>query len=85
MAKYRKKPLVIEAIQWTGDNWEEVKAFCLTAYILEGSHCVSTLEGPLTLSVNDWIIMGIKHEFYPCKPDIFAATYEPVPDYRAIP
>lgn len=43
-----------------------------------GAFVIPTLEGELYASVNDWIIRGVKGEFYPCKPDIFAATYEPV-------
>ena len=77
--KYRKKPVVIEAIQWTGENYEAVASFigedlpqsddgeCLYIETLEGTHCASP---------DDYIIKGIKGEFYPCKPDIFEATYE---------
>jgi hypothetical protein len=85
MAKYRKRPLVIEAIQWTGDNWEEIKAFCPSVYEPEDVPFIPTLEGDMTLCLNDWVIKGIKGEFYPCKPDIFAETYESLPDYRTIP
>lgn len=59
MAKYRKKPVVIEAYQCT------VRV------------SISTLEGTMTAQPGDWIITGVKGEQYPCKPDIFAATYEP--------
>lgn len=81
--KFRKKPVVIEAVQWTGDNWEKLVEFCpygLTydypAYVK--SITVKTLEGQHTCSLNDWIVKGVKNEFYPCKPDIFEATYERV-------
>lgn len=81
MAKFRKKPVVIEAIQWTGKNHLEIKDFCHTAVYAEKEHVnliIPTLEGLHSASLGDWIINGVKGEFYPCKPDIFAATYEPV-------
>ena len=81
MNKYRKKPVVIEAIQWTGQNVEEVEAFFNDGQdddLLRGGPIViETYEGEATAQVGDWIIKGIKGEFYPCKPDIFEATYEP--------
>jgi hypothetical protein len=74
MAKYRKKPVVIEATQYIPD-----------ASIPDGiefDHAtfpfVRTLEGPLRVSPYDWIITGIKGEHYPCKPDIFEQLYEAV-------
>ncbi len=80
--KYRKKPIVIEAMQYDGKNCVEVLKFMgkqndyadLTPFDIP---IIYTLEGELTASVGDWIIKGIKGEFYPCKPDIFEATYEP--------
>ena len=83
MKKYRKKPIVIEAVQWTGDNWDEIYHFtkgCL-AYEYPASDSklsIGTLEGRITASKNDWIIKGVASEFYPCKSDIFEATYEEV-------
>ena len=80
MAQYRKKPVVIEAVQWTGQNIAEINNFALGyvqgAVNKDRSFVVGTLEGPHTASVGDWIIRGVKGEFYPCKPDIFEATYE---------
>ena len=64
MAKYRKKPVVIEAYQ--------------TQKVVD----IETLEGTMRADAGDWIITGIKGEVYPCKPDIFAATYEPVDGMR---
>lgn len=61
MAKYRKKPVVIEAVRHEGPD----------------PLPIGTLEGVLTARPGDWIITGVKGERYPCKPDIFAATYEP--------
>lgn len=77
--KYRKKPVVIEAIQWTGENLDELRAFVPEEFRHNKIHQplgIVTLEGPLTISTDDWIIKGVKGEFYPCKPDIFALTYE---------
>ena len=80
MAKYMKKPVVIEAIQFCG-NFDEIEMFCGgDAEFRNGELVVATLEGPLRASPNDWIIKGIKGEFYPCKPDIFESTYELVED-----
>lgn len=90
--KYRKKPVVIEAEQFTSNN--EVGSPTMDRivnWINQGrDECgawhngtdifIRTLEGEMRATVGDWIIRGVKGEFYPCKPDIFAATYEPVPD-----
>lgn len=86
--KYRKKPIVIEAIQFVGNNAVEINQFTngasyptaasLTHYDWKKKQLViPTLEGEVIASYGDYIIKGIKGEFYPCKPDIFAATYEP--------
>ena len=84
--KYRKKPVEIEAVQWTGKNFEEIiamdteKRFLWTyseKYIL-----IYTLEGTMQASVGDYIIKGVQGEFYPCKPDIFEQTYDEVHDER---
>lgn len=88
--RFRKKPVVIEAVQWTGSNVDEIIGFAFTkaefrrkdhvrpdgSKLIGGSLLISTLEGDHEASPEDWIIKGIKGEFYPCKPDIFAATYE---------
>ena len=83
--KYRKKPVVIDAIQWTGKNLEECNEFLGDDYL---RHCaekglygkneihIKTLEGSHIASLNDFLIRGIKGEHYACKPDIFEATYE---------
>lgn len=81
MAKYRKKPVVIEAVQFTGNNYDEVHEFCPgIKYNLKDTDTsvIPTLEGNMTVSVGDFIIKGVKGEFYPCKPDIFEATYDKV-------
>ncbi len=79
--KYRKKPVEVEAVQWRGDNLQELRAMegfdevhtseggVLTIYTLEGTH---------RAKVGDYIIKGVRGEFYPCKADIFEETYEKV-------
>lgn len=68
--KYRKKPIVIEALQFIG-NFTEIENFVGgDAEFREGKLLIATLEGSLLVSSEDWIIKGIKGEFYPCKPDI---------------
>ena len=77
MSKFRKKPVVIEAEQYLeGGDLPFVEKDVLQYD--EDSHrqYIQTLEGPLWVTHGDWIIRGVKGEFYPCKPDIFAATYE---------
>lgn len=83
--QYRKKPVVIEAFLWDGQSTDELDDFLdgqshdygswnrngRTEYEVQ----INTLEGVMTADVGDYIIKGIKGEFYPCKPDIFEATY----------
>ncbi|MFF3497403.1 hypothetical protein ACFYWS_39430 [Streptomyces sp. NPDC002795] len=91
MPKFRKKPVEINAIRWTGDNIDAVMGFMHPQQPIHPndlSHMrftnaddlvgIETLEGVMFASKGDWIIRGVQGEFYPCKPDIFAATYEPV-------
>jgi hypothetical protein len=80
--KYRKKPVIVEAIQWTGTNPNEIIEFCnkereVAGFTRVGGRLViSTLEGRMNASIGDYIIRGVEGEFYPCKPDIFDETYE---------
>jgi hypothetical protein len=93
--RFRKRPVVVDAIQWAGTNIDEVREFTkLANVIIEdkiGSSAdgngypqryikivIITLEGAMSVSEGDWIIRGVKGEFYPCKPDIFEQTYEKV-------
>ena len=81
MEKYRKKPVVVEAVQWTGENIKEVLDFMNwrnAAHDVASGLTIHTLEGNLYASPGDWIIKGVQGEFYPCKPDIFEKTYEKV-------
>jgi hypothetical protein len=100
VAKYRKKPVVIEAMLWEGGS---IAASNIVGWIIDGGHAakwreekpevrvsngelaqlfepehirIRTLEGDIKASTGDYIIKGVRGEFYPCKPDIFAATYE---------
>ncbi len=88
--KYRKKPVVIEAIQFTGDNWGEIQEWMYQSGSKRFKTCgvdkdgevitiiIKTLEGEMTANIGDYIIKGVNGEFYPCKPDIFEKTYEEV-------
>jgi len=78
--KFRKKPVVIEAERWDGSNINLIRMMTKNSPIhYVGDRLgIETLEGVMFASPGDWIIKGVKGEFYPCKPDIFEATYEPV-------
>ena len=80
MAKYTKKPVTIDAVQWTGDNYDHV---CEVLEISAGqihpgdeTLVIPTLEGLMTVSKGDFVIKGVAGELYPCKPEIFALTYD---------
>ena len=81
MPKFRKKPVVIEAVRYqAGMQPGELAADVVAGnvrYPEDGTALIRTLEGVMIASPGDWIIRGVKGELYPCKPDIFAATYEP--------
>lgn len=82
--KYRKKPVVIDAMQFNGNfvlsdfqHWlMKVDPERMCMYV-DDTLQIKTLEGVMTANIGDYIIRGVKGELYPCKPDIFAATYEP--------
>lgn len=77
--KFRKKPIVIDAVQWyPGKEIEGVRFNDYPTPALPAGPYVMTLEGPLHVSPGDWIITGVNGEKYPCKPDVFAASYDPV-------
>jgi hypothetical protein len=81
MPKYRKKPVIIEAFQWTVDKVPDWWIGVSRDFLIEigtGSVFIPTLEGTHEAKVGDFIIQGVKGELYPCKPDIFAITYEAV-------
>lgn len=79
--QYRKRPVVIEALQFDGttESAERIVAWTLgVAGFADKQLHIRTLEGDMRADVGDYIIKGVQGEFYPCKPDIFAATYEAV-------
>ena len=98
--QYRKRPVVIEAVQLTNEvasvclrdrvpgpfgltvfgSWNQKSGIVYSAHIT-----IQTLEGDMRADLGDWIIRGVKGELYPCKPDIFAATYEPATRAAALP
>jgi hypothetical protein len=90
MSKFRKKPVEIDAFQWTDDVEHQENPVWFVEAIHAGAIKIShsgsvyayatlgTLEGEMKARPGDWIIRGVKGEIYPCKPDIFAATYEAV-------
>lgn len=81
MAQFRNKPVVIDAFQLTQDFLDSVKCSPQDGIYFRADHAlIPTLEGKMRTDVGDWIITGVKGEKYPCKPDIFAATYESVPN-----
>ena len=75
--KYKKKPIVIEAMQYTGKNYKEIKEFCSRDVYKAADNMLEivTLEGNHFATSGDYIIKGVQGEHYPCKPDIFKATY----------
>jgi hypothetical protein len=75
--KYRKKPVVIEAMQWDGKDLMLLSWFVGNSLlILPNNVMIRTLEGDMKVNKDDYIIKGVKGEFYPCKPDVFEQTYE---------
>lgn len=83
--RFRKKPVEITAVRWDGTESRQRDIVRWANGQISGWHDeagyflrISTLEGELRVSPGDWVIRGIKGEFYPCKPDIFEATYEPI-------
>jgi hypothetical protein len=98
--RYRKKPVEVEALQycdcipeavidWSGARFVDVRTDVRdpddpNKFLRETVLAIRTLEGDMIVSPGDWVIRGVKGEFYPCKPDIFAATYEPVSAVPAV-
>lgn len=97
--RFRKKPVVVEAVQWSGGNVQEMARFldrgdvghvappadeppcsrCIARFDFTTKPArlvISTLEGDMVAQPADWVIRGVKGEFYPCKPDVFESTYE---------
>lgn len=77
--KYRKKPIVVEAVRWTGENYKEINDFCEENDLWSSDKkalFINGLEGIMNAEIGDYIIKGVNGEFYPCNPDGFAKTYE---------
>lgn len=99
MAKYKKKPVIIEAFQYDGDLKDRNGVYYVPDWFVsafedgvarygrtepEAPQCemmIKTLEGDMHVSVGDYVIRGVNGEIYPCKPDIFEKTYEPVREF----
>ena len=85
---YMKKKIAVQAMVWTGDNPEDLKQFMEDqGYYFNDEDCglyIETLEGDHKANTGDYIIKGVKGEFYPCKPDIFEMSYEEVTQKQAI-
>ena len=77
--RYKTKPCEIEAVQWIGENLTEILRFANTQNIdiTSGVLIIKTLEGDMVASTGDYIIRGLRGEYYPCKPDVFCKKYEP--------
>ena len=93
MARYRKKPVIIEAIKYIGRGnfekdvddigvpdwiWKALENKIIVSTNGTDPLIINTLEGYMTIGIGDWVIQGVQNEIYPCKPDIFDATYERV-------
>jgi hypothetical protein len=93
MGYYRKRPVVIEAVHWDGSvecatriiDWALAYDGTIRYHDEDDALAVDTIEGTMQAQTGDWIIRGVKDEFYPCKPDIFEATYEPAPIKESVP
>lgn len=75
---YVKKPIEVTAIQWDGTNTSVILDFCNSIIVKDNYLIIQTLEGQHIADKGDFIIRGVKGEFYPCKPDIFHMTYQPI-------
>jgi hypothetical protein len=77
---YRKRPVVVEALRYTGENLAELVGWLGASFIIEsdGTLTLPTLEGPMTVVKGAYVIRGVRGEYYPCDPQIFAETYDQV-------
>lgn len=83
--QYRKKPVVVQAVQWNGNNYENILNYLFSTDLPNNpirqygnQLIIKTLEGDMTTELYDYVIKGIHGEIYPCKPEIFKKTYEPI-------
>lgn len=79
MPLFKKRPITVEARQFSGKNYIDLRNWMMKydcpVYASEDQIVIETLEGEMTASIGDWIIKGVRDEFYPCKPDVFEQTY----------
>lgn len=78
--RYQANPVIIEAVQWNGENFDEIKTFMGVVSFCDHKVHISTLEGTMEASPGDFIVKGMKDEFWPVKPDIFALKYKALPE-----
>lgn len=77
---FRKRPLEVEAVQYTGENREEVRHFAAKqTELINGKLILFPYDSAVEAKPGDWVIKDVNGQAYPCKPDVFAATYDPVP------
>lgn len=79
--RFIKKPIEVEAIQWNGDNFKEVREFMSDSHVIITMYdelVIPTLEGDMKAPIGSWIIRGMAGEYYPCRREIFEETYEQV-------
>lgn len=90
MSKFRKRPIVVEAVQWIDKddtnrllNWLAFYEANIKGWVFHDTDVsIPTLEGTMKAMPGDWIIRGVNGEFYPCKPDVFEKSYEPVQEQK---
>lgn len=85
MKNYKKRPIIIQAVKWEGNNFDEVQELDYNpsnrvrqSNVEEGKLLIVTLEGIMTATLGDWVVRGVEGELYPCKPSVFDSTYEDV-------
>jgi hypothetical protein len=84
MPLFRKRPVTVEARLVTHETQLDIALWCLGVCYYDEGIAISTREGTMRASMGDWVIKGVQGEFYPCKPDIFQQTYEPVSDETSV-
>ena len=79
--RFRRRPVLVDAVQWTGWNWDELEAFAPGVLRLDAAEkavFVATLEGPIRADPGHWIVRGVKGEHWPVRDDVFQEAYEPL-------
>jgi len=83
MSFYRKKPVVVEAMRFTGtpQSYNDLLDFMRALHVFDFQPVIDTLEGRMTVGVGDWVIRGVTGEFYPCKHEVFIQSYDEEPEH----